>query len=114
MGSRWQSPSYSQCLLHSGPGSLSRGDGESNYGIQPLGLPPYRVWPGGKGNAEWPERVRGLMLTLPGRGKGQGLVTLLFFSPSAHLFIDSFHSLKNVSCAGPGDQKYKSRDFPSD
>ena len=25
----------------------------------PLGLPPYRMWPGGNGNEEWPERVRG-------------------------------------------------------
>lgn len=44
-----------------------------------------------------------------GRGAGD-----LFFSSSTHSFIDSFRSLRNVSWAGPGDQKYKSRDFSSD
>lgn len=53
-----------------------------------LGLPPYRVWPGGKGNGECGqrERVRGLRLGLPGRGGGGGLVTLVFL-----LFHTFFH-----------------------
>lgn len=100
MGCRWQGSSRSWCPLELAfwtRVSLSRGDGEPSPGECGLGEQ-------GKGRCQ----RKGLGGLILGLLEADHAHVSPFLS---HTFFGLFHSLRslrNVSCAGPGEQKYKS------